>query len=91
MFVKLQEKTNGKFPERKDGNMSRIEQTYWECKSVILGEKNGGITPFRIGSTGKDKIDFDRRRASAFVKGVDRDGISFIKRNYPLLCEQPAL
>ena len=78
----LNQKVNGKFPERNDGNMPSCKIVYYQCKAVILGPDRGGITPFSVG-----KIEFDKGTASSFVKGVDRKGFNYIKKNYPILCE----
>jgi hypothetical protein len=85
-MMALNQKVNGKIPERNDGNMPQAKQVFYQCQAVILGPDKGGITPFSIGN-----ISFDKNRASSFVKGVEKKGFDYIKRNYPILCEQPAL
>lgn len=85
VFVAFKQKTTGKFPETHDGNMPKCRVIYLQCKAVLRGPEKGGILPF---SVGKDKFDEDTARK--FVNGVDRHGYSYIKRNYPVLCE-PAI
>ncbi|MCX6773311.1 MAG: hypothetical protein NTV88_06130 [Candidatus Micrarchaeota archaeon] len=82
----FKQKTNEKLAERNDGSMPNYKVIYFQCKSVLLGTDKGGIAPFSVGDT-----NFDKRRASAFVRGVKRNGTEYIKRNYPVLCEGTAV
>jgi len=75
----LKQKTNPRFPETGNGTMSKCKVVYLQCKAVAKGK----ITPFSLGD-----VDFSRQRATAFVKGVERNGNDFIKKNYPVLCEK---
>lgn len=75
----LNQKTKPRFPETGNGTMPKCKVVYLQCKAVA----KGNVTPFSLGD-----VDFSRRRAKAFVKGVERNGSEFIKRNYPVLCDK---